>query len=107
MVKKIIYISHTRLDYSLNSVCIKGLKENGVEIAGFHVKNRGLYGLIKAASFYMRNSNNTDLVMVGYDSPVLVSLFRLFCRKRVVYNAVLSAHERLVVSRGLTSRFSV
>lgn len=107
MIKKIIYISSTRLDYSLNSVCIKGLNENGVEVVGFYVKGGGIRGLIKTASFYLRNSSNIDAVMVGYDSPVLVVLFRLFCRKQIVYNAVLSVYERMIVSRELASRFSV
>ncbi len=107
MIKKIIYPSYTRLDYSLNSVCIKGLRENGVEIVGFHVKDRGIAGLLRAVFFYWRNSKNIDVVMVGYDSPALVIFLRFFCRKKVIYNAVLSLYERMIISRALASRFSV
>ncbi|OGN01571.1 MAG: hypothetical protein A3I26_00510 [Candidatus Yanofskybacteria bacterium RIFCSPLOWO2_02_FULL_43_10] len=107
MINKIIYISNTRLDYSLNSACIKGLSENGVEVVGFYVKGGGIRGLIKTVSFYLHNSGDIDAVMIGYDSPVLVALFRPFCRKKIIYNAALSVYERMIISRELASRFSV
>ncbi len=107
MIKKIIYLSQTRLDYSLNSTCIKGLNKNGVELVGLYVKDKGIQGFIQALTFYRRNSNNTDAVIVGYDSSVLLVFLRLFCRKQIVYNAVLSVYERMVISRGLASKFSV
>lgn len=107
MIKKLIYLSYTRLEYSLNSVCVKGLKENGVEVAGFQVKNRRVLGLAKALSFYWRHSKNIDAVIVGYDSPALVIFLRFFCRKKIIYNAVLSVYERLIVSRELASRLSI
>ncbi len=107
MIKKIIYLSYTRLEYSLNSVRIKGLKENGVEVAGAHIKSKKIRGFIKAASFYRRNSKNTDAVMVGYDSPALIIFLRFFCRQKIIYNAVLSVYERMIISRGLASRFSL
>src|SRR3989344_804340 len=107
MINKIIYISNTLLDYSLNSACIKGLSENGVEVVGFYVKGGGIRGLIKTVSFYLHNSGDIDAVMIGYDSPVLVALFRPFCRKKIIYNAALSVYERMIISRELASRFSV
>lgn len=107
MIKKIIYLTYTRPDYSLNSVLIKGLRENEVEVVEFHIKDRGVSGFIKAISFYQQNSKNTDAIIIGYDSPVLVIFIRLFCYKKIIYNAVLSVYERFVISRELASRFSV
>ena len=107
MIKKIIYISRTRLDHSLNSARIKELNKNGVEVIGFYVKSGGIRGLVKTASFCLHNSNNIDAVMVGFGSPVLVIFSRLFYHKRIVYNAVLTVYERMIISRGLTPKFSV
>ena len=104
---KVLYLSFTRLDYPLNSILLEGLKENDVKVVEFYTKNRGLSGLMKALSFYRRNSKNTDIVFVGYDSPSLVIFLRPFCRKKIVYNAFLSGYERVVVSRELASRFSI
>src|SRR3989338_7556895 len=107
MIKKIIYLSNSRLEYALNSVCIKGLRENGVEVLEFGLKGWGAFSFLALWSFYRRNSKNTDTVIVGYDSPGLVIFLRFFCRKKIIYNAVLSVYERLIVSRGLASRFSI
>lgn len=106
MIKKIIYFTHTRPDHSLNSVLTKGLRENKVEVAEFHIKDRGIPGFIKAISFYRQEAKNADAVIIGHDSPALVVLIRFFCRKKIVYNAVLSVYERMIISRELASRFS-
>ena len=107
MIKKIIYLTYTRLDYPLNSVLIKGLRENGVEVAESHIKDRGIWGFVKAISFYWQNLKNTDAIIIGYDSPALAIFIRLFCFKKVIYNAVLSVYERFIISRELASRFSI
>ncbi len=107
MIKKAIYLTYTRPDYPLNSVLIKGLRENGVEVAESHIKDRGMFGFIKAISFYWQNSKNTNAVIIGYDSPALVIFLRLFCLKTILYNAFLSAYERVIISRELASRFSI
>ena len=107
MIKKVIYLTRTRPNYSLNSVLIKGLKENKVEVAESHIKNRGISGFIKAVSFYRQEAKNTDALIIGYDSPVLVFLSSFFCRKKIIYNAVLSVYERMIISRRLAPRLSL
>ena len=107
MIKKIIYTSRSRLKYSLNAVCIKGLRENGVGVVEFGLADGGVFDFFRFSAFYLRNRNDIDTVIVGYDSPRLVIFLRFFCQKKIIYNAVLSVYERLIVSRGLASRFSV
>ncbi len=105
MVKKIIYLSNTRLDYSLNAVLIKGLRENNVHVLDVQIQ-KGILGLVRALSFYKRNSKDTDMVMVGYNSQLLAFFLRAFCRKKIIYNAVLSEYERMIISRQLARKFS-
>lgn len=107
MVKKIIYLSYPQLEFALNAVTIKGLRKNGIEIAEFHVKDRKIAGFFAAVSYYRHHSKNVDALVIGYDSPALVIVLRFFCRKPIVYNAVLSVYERIVVSRRLISKFSL
>ncbi|MBI2064480.1 MAG: glycosyltransferase [Candidatus Yanofskybacteria bacterium] len=107
MIKKIIYTSRSRLEYSLNAVCIRGLMENGVGVVEFGLANGGVFDFFRFLVFYLRNRKDIDAVIVGYDSPSLVIFLRFFCRKKIIYNAVLSVYERLIVSRGLASRFSI
>ena len=105
-IKKILYISRTRLDYSLNSVLIQGLRENNVHVSDIHVQ-KGVLGLVKALSFYRRNSKDADLMIVGYNSQPLAFFLRPFCRKKIIYNAVLSEYERMVISRQLARKLSL
>lgn len=105
-IKKIIYLTYTRPEYSLNSVLIKGLKENGVDIPVFYSKDKAIHGFLKALSFYWDNSKNADMVMVGYNSQLLTFFLRPFCRKKIIYNAVLSEYERMVISRQLVPKLS-
>lgn len=107
MINKVIYLSYTKPDYSLNAVCIKGLRENGVIVLDHHIKDRGMRGFREALSFYKSNSRNADIVFVGYDSPMLVIFLKFFCRKKIVFNAFLSVYERIIVARELAPRFSI
>src|SRR3989344_975146 len=107
MIKKIVYITRTRPEYSLNAVLIKGLRENGVEVLDFYVKDKSFKGFKDALSFYRNNSKNADLLVVGYNSPALVIFLRFFCRKKIVFNAILSEYERMIISRKLASRISL
>lgn len=107
MIKKIIYLTYTRPDYSLNATVIKGLRENGIEVIDFHVKSRGIPGFSEALSFYRNNSQNLDVLMIGCDSPALAIFMRFFCWKKIIYNAVLSVYERMIISRELASKVSL
>lgn len=106
MIKKIIYISNTRLDYSLNAVLIKGLRENDVQVLDIHIK-KSVLGFAKALSFYKHNSKNADMLIVGYNSQLLIPWLKLFSRKKIIYNAVLSEYERMVISRQLVRKLSL
>lgn len=106
MIRTILYISTTRPDYSLNSVLIKGLKENGVNVLDLKVTRR-IRGLIKAGLFYRKNSHNADLIMVGYNSQPFIPWLKLISKKKIVFNAVLSEYERMVISRQMARPLSL
>ncbi|GEM_PF-826388 len=105
-MKKIIYISYTRLDYSLNSVYIKGLRQNGAEVLCYKLPSKDIGSHLKALNFVRDNKKNSDALIVGYDSSNLAVFLRPFYWKKIIYSAVLPVYERLVFSRGLASPFS-
>lgn len=55
----------------------------------------------------MAKNKSADFIFVGYDSPKLVSIARIFTRKKIIYNALCSVYERLIVSRNLAPKFSL
>ena len=97
---KILYLSFTNLDHSSNPVYIKGLLANGVEVKAFH---GSLKEIIK---YYFANRKGADYIIVGVDNPILVPWLKLFSRKPVVYYALCSVIERLIISRGLAAKYS-
>ena len=107
MIKKILYLTSTRPDYSLNAVLVKGLRENGVEVKEFYIQKPGISGWREAYSLYRLNAEMIDALLIGYNSQFLAIGLRPFCRHKMVYNAVLSEYERMIISRAAAARFSL
>lgn len=104
---KILYLSRPRLERSLNTVCIKGLMENGAEVVGFCSAKKGVLIYFDAIKFLIKEKNNVDVSIVGYDSPGFVILTRLIVGGEIIYNAFRSIYEGLIISRKLASPFSL
>jgi glycosyltransferase involved in cell wall biosynthesis len=105
-MSKIFYISNSRLENSVNAVYIKGLEENGFTVEGQYMP-KGFRNCFKLAGFSNRIGKNYNLIMVGYDSPWLAVVSKLLSRKKVVYNALCSVYERMIISRNLASKYSL
>lgn len=102
----VLYLSQSKLNYSVNAVYIKGLEENN-SIVNCYQTSKGLKGFFEAVRHYINDRGKTDIVIIGYDSPVLVIFLRPFCGKKIIYNAILPVYERLIISRNLTRRWSL
>lgn len=106
---KILYISFSDLDFSINNVYIEGIRQYGAEVVGFALKEGRIKKYQEILCFYRKNYQRADFIMVGYDSPeavIWVKLLSLFSGKKVVYNALCSVYERLVISRSLVKPWS-
>lgn len=103
---KILYLSFSNLDHSSNAVYIKGLRANGVEVVDFFSKTGRFKKYFETLKFYFANRKGTDFIFVGYDSPKLVIFLNIFSRKPIIYNALCSVIERLIISRGLVPKYS-
>lgn len=105
---KVLYIGMAKKNSSVDGVYIKGLRKNGVEVYdySFHGKTGiEIYG--ELFKLFRKHKEGIDFVMVGYDSPRLIIFLWLFCRKKIIYNALCSVYERLIVSRNLARRLSL
>lgn len=100
----ILYLSHSRLKNSVNAVYIKGLVESGKNVEAYSIK-KSFSGYFSALKRILKIK--PDVLIIGYDSPQLVIFCRLFTRKKIVYNALCSVYERMIVARELYSKFSL
>ena len=100
----ILYLSHSRQKNSVNSVYIKGLIQNGENVEAHGIK-KSFPGYLDALKKILKIK--PDFIIIGYDSPKLVIFCRLFTRKKIIYNALCSVYERMIVARGFYSKFSL
>jgi len=101
---RILYISRSKLGHSVNAVYIKGLRANNVDVRELFISRNEYFDLIK---YLFKHRNSFDVILVGYDSPFLVCATKLFSNKKVVYNALCSVYERMIISRALAKPVSL
>lgn len=104
---KILYLAFTDLDVSINHIYISGLKQNQVEIAAFSSKRPRWRKYWDMWKFYRQNRQGAQAIIVGYDSPELVVFMKLVSGKKIIYNALCSVYERLIISRDLAGAWSI
>src|SRR3989344_5304383 len=105
---RILYIGTNKMNYSVDGVYIKGLRKNGVEVFDYSLYGmKGLNLHVRAIKLYFKHAKNINYVMVGYDSPKIIITLWPLCRKKIIYNALCSVYERLIVSRGLAGAKSI
>lgn len=90
---KICYISF-KLDNPRDQITLRGLKEIGVE-----VKELGFSGYFRLLKDFRHLEAESDFVMIGYASSVLIIFLRFFTRKRIIYNALATFYDSMVISR--------
>ena len=100
----ILYLSHSRLKNSVNAVYVKGLLQNGHIVNVYEVK-KSFAGYVDV--FKKISNPKPDFIIVGYDSPQLVIFSRLLTRKKIIYNALCSVYERMIVARNLYPKLSL
>ncbi len=96
---KIYYVNITKNVPPRDTVYLRGLKEKGVQVIEY--LNNAPF-LIKFWNIYKHHrtlKNDYDLILVGYSAHILVPFINLISRKRIIFNAIGSLYEGIVVSR--------
>jgi len=102
---RICYFNYTKNIHARDAVYLKGLRENDVEIIECRDSSPGW---IKYWHLYRQHRvlrDKYDILMVGYTGHVLVPFARLISRKKIIFNALSSLYEGIVISRGKKGPF--
>lgn len=103
-MKKILYLSFSDTNSSANAVYIKGLRANGVAVLDYFSKRGRVGKYADVTKFFWRNRKGSDSIVVGiYDSPGLAIWLKIISDKKIIYYALCSVYERMVISRGVVS----
>ena len=96
---KICYLNLTSYIPARDAVYLRGLKENGVEILECRDDSPGLAKFLKLYKKHKSLCGKYDVMLVGYTAHILVPFARLITNKKVVFNALCSLYEGVIISR--------
>ena len=104
---KILYFGFAQPHTSIDGIYLRGLRENGIEVIDYFFSQKSFTRYGQMLSAYIKHRRTVDVLCAGYASPHAVIWFRLWSRKKIIYNALCSEYERKVISRNLAGTFSI
>lgn len=98
---KILFISGESRFYTRNSVILKGLKENDVDIieCTSTAKSYLFRYLISIYKYILNSNKDFDVIFIGFFGQPLVPLMKILSRKPIVLDAFLSAYDTMCFDR--------
>ena len=108
---RICYLNLSPTSYVANlpardAVYLRGLKENGVEILECRDNSPGFVKFINLYKKHKALRGKYDVMFVGHTAYILVPFARLITRKKIVFNALCSLYEGIVIAREKGTWFS-
>lgn len=96
---KICYFTLTKEIPTRDIVYLDGFRQNGVEIIECKDSSPSWRKFLALYKKHKLLKNNYDVLFVGYASHILVPFARLISNKKIVFNALGSLYEGIVLSR--------
>jgi glycosyltransferase involved in cell wall biosynthesis len=99
---KIIFVPGQRPDYVRNSILVKGLQKNGVEVVQCGVPESGYpTRMIKTILNFIsaKSSGEADAIFVGFYGQPLVPLVRSATNLPIIFDAFISTYDTLCYER--------
>ena len=98
---KLIFIAGREPSYARVSILLKGLKQNKVGVRECLCKSNitVVRYLIVMLKFLFTKKRDCDAVFVGFFGQPLVPFVRLFTRKKIIFDAFLSAYDTMVLDK--------
>jgi glycosyltransferase involved in cell wall biosynthesis len=98
---KILFVSGRELAYIRNSMILKSLEKNGVDIINCSASSTSYPArfLRVALNICSQKNSDFDFAFVGFFGQPLVPLIRKFTRKPIIFDAFLSAYDTMCFDR--------
>jgi glycosyltransferase involved in cell wall biosynthesis len=100
------YINTTKEIPPRDSVYVNGLEKAGIRIIKHLDNTPSLKKYWAIANWYRKLKEPHNLIWVGYTAHNLVPIIRLVSRKKIVFNALGSMHEGIIISRQKAGKIS-
>lgn len=98
---RIVFISGRESTYTRNSVILKGLKSNGIEVIDCTDSSSSYilrYPKV-LLKFILRKGEDFDLIFVGFLGQPLVPIIKKLSRKPIIFDAYLSIYDTMCFDR--------
>src|SRR3990167_8493640 len=96
---KVLYFNLTQNIHTRDTVYLNGLKKLGIEIIECRDWSPGLRKFWNLYKKHKALKNNYDILLVGFSGHILVPFTRLISRKKVIFNALGSLYDGIILSR--------
>jgi len=94
-------------NYARNKIIIAGLIENGIKVIECNSRKPSLLKYFNLIWRYWKIRNQFDIIVVGFPGQIIMILAKLFCRKKIIFDAFTSIYDSYVCDRKLVSRKSL
>lgn len=98
---KILFISGREPIYTRNSVILKGLRANGIEIIECTDSSKSYFIRYPKilSEFFLRKQEDFDLIFIGFLGQPLVPIIKKFSDKPIIFDAFLSTYDTMCFDR--------
>lgn len=104
---KLCYLNITPSIPPRDAVYLRGMRESGIEIVEIMDNTKGLKKFWRIYKKYKALPGTHDLVWVGYTAHILVPFVWLISSKKIIFNALTSMYEGMIISRAQARKISV
>ena len=103
----VCYFGIYNKNYARNKIIIAGLRENGINVIECNSKKPSLLKYFNLIGQYWKIKNKFDIIIVGFPGQIVMILAKLFCRKKIIFDAFTSIYDSYVCDRKLISHKSL
>src|SRR3989338_51394 len=103
---RLCYVNLTADIFPRDLVYLRGLRTHGVEIIEIRDSTPGIRKFYNIFKRHWVIRKNYDVLWVGYCGHILVPFARLITTKKVIFNALGSLYEGVIISRAKAPPFS-
>lgn len=104
---KVCYVTTYGTDYSRIKILRRGMEKSGIEVFDCSSKIKGLMCYLIVFAKFLLTKSKCDLIVVGFFGQPLIPFIKLFTRKRIVFDAFMSAYNTLAEDKKIVKKKSI
>lgn len=105
-MKTVAYFGNYDPGVPRNLIFIKCLRSAGYDVLEINCRDHGFKKYIRLVKELLRQRKRIDYLLVGFPGQSAVIVAKMFFRGPIIFNALLSLYDAMIIDRRVYSRFS-